>query len=82
MDKRKVIQHKKARLIKQRGGKCQRCGSDKDYHGLELDHVTPLQYGGNNNDDNIALLCHRCHEGKTVDMRIIDVWERRGISVF
>lgn len=32
---------------------------------LELDHITPLHLGGDNEVSNLQLLCHECHKRKT-----------------
>ena len=46
------------RIIKNRGNKCQNCG----YPGyVELHHIEKVVDGGNNNDDNVLLLCEKCH---------------------
>ncbi|WP_240162608.1 HNH endonuclease [Glaciimonas sp. PAMC28666] len=34
--------------------------------GFELDHVTALANGGTNDDSNQQILCHACHELKTL----------------
>ena len=46
------------RIIKQRGHKCESCG----YPGyIELHHVLEVGNGGTNNDDNLKMLCEKCH---------------------
>ena len=52
---------KKATLVKC-GGKCVKCGS-RDR--LELDHIKPLNFGGNNLPNNLQILCNSCHKLKT-----------------
>jgi 5-methylcytosine-specific restriction endonuclease McrA len=37
---------------------CAVCGAKED---LELHHIIPLAMGGNNNIDNIMVLCHKHH---------------------
>ena len=56
--------------IKQRDGyTCAGCGSVRQDH--EVDHITPLEQGGSNNDNNLQLLCKShsggkgCHAVKT-----------------
>jgi len=52
-----------ARIRRERGAWCQRCGSN---HRLIGDHIVERKDGGADLDpDNIELLCHRCHQRKT-----------------
>ena len=45
---------------------CARCGKLVAYpHGFELDHITALHKDGSNDDDNMQVLCHPCHQSKT-----------------
>ena len=60
--KRDVSSSKRKRLIERDGGCCVICGSTKS---LELDHRRALMKLGNNDDDNLATLCHNCHVKKT-----------------
>jgi len=46
-------------------GRCVYCGTE-EY--LEFDHVTPISKGGTNTEENIQLLCRRCHAKKGVGM--------------
>ncbi len=43
------------------GGRCVKCGSQKD---LEFDHIIPLNKGGSNTARNIQLLCEKCNRSK------------------
>lgn len=46
------------RLIKKRGNKCEKCG----YEGyIELHHIISVQDGGKFEDENLILLCEKCH---------------------
>ena len=60
--KRDVSSSKRKRLIERDGGCCVICGSTKS---LELDHRRALMNLGNNDDDNLATLCHECHVKNT-----------------
>ena len=53
----------KLRLINERGNICNKCKERFDY--LELDHIIPLWANGNHNDNNLQLLCMKCHGKKT-----------------
>lgn len=63
----------RAKLIKNRGSKCEKCDKDcsADTHELELDHIIALVNGGGMwNTDNLQLLCNQCHKEKTaLDIR-------------
>lgn len=39
--------------------KCDICGINDQ--SLELHHIIPVMCGGTNNEDNIQMLCHKCH---------------------
>jgi 5-methylcytosine-specific restriction endonuclease McrA len=46
------------RIIKARGKKCELCG----YEGyVELHHIVEAVNGGTFTDDNLILLCEKCH---------------------
>ena len=44
------------------GGKCVKCGSDKNLH---FDQIIPISKGGGNTDQNVQLLCERCNLEKS-----------------
>lgn len=50
-----------AALVERDGCHCQRCGAEDR---LQIDHVTPLAKGGNNDLDNLQLLCATCNARK------------------
>ena len=48
--------------------RCARCRTLTDYpSGFELDHIAPVHKGGANEDENLQVLCHACHEVKTAE---------------
>ena len=49
-------------LIEILGNECANCGAMQK---LELDHITPLSWGGGNQRNNIQVLCEKCHSEKT-----------------
>lgn len=56
-----------ARLKRERGARCERCGSD---HRLIGDHVVERRDGGAELDPaNVELLCQACHNRKTAAAR-------------
>ena len=58
------------KLFKQIGNeqqwKCNKCESPFD-STVQIDHVFPLQYGGDNDRSNLRILCVSCHAKKTQD---------------
>ncbi|OZI56751.1 HNH endonuclease [Bordetella genomosp. 4] len=48
--------------------RCARCRNLTEYpSGFELDHIAPVHKGGGNEDENLQVLCHACHEVKTAE---------------
>lgn len=45
--------------------RCVYCGAE-EY--LEFDHITPISQGGSNTEENIQLLCRRCHAQKGAEI--------------
>jgi len=56
--KRSGIKGKLARLVYERDKKCRRCGR---MIRLEIHHIRSVSNGGNDELDNLALLCSHCH---------------------
>ena len=58
------------KLFKQIGNeqqwKCNKCESPFD-STVQIDHILPLQYGGDNDRSNLQILCVSCHAKKTQD---------------
>ena len=48
-------------LYDRAGGKCEYCGREIEYHGMQLHHVVPSSMNGTNNPHNIMCLCSECH---------------------
>lgn len=42
--------------------KCAKCG---EANNIELDHILPIRFGGDNSPENLQLLCYNCHKIKT-----------------
>lgn len=54
----KTQQTVREKTIKQRGHKCEKCG----YTGyIELHHIIEVSKGGTFDNDNLMLLCEKCH---------------------
>ena len=47
------------RIIHDRRYKCEKCGFDKKLH---VHHVTYIRFGGNELDEDLKLLCKKCHK--------------------
>ena len=60
---RHIPQDVKINVWHRDGGRCVYCGAE-EY--LEFDHITPISQGGSHAEDNIQLLCRRCHAQKGV----------------
>lgn len=57
---RDEIQYKRKVVIDLFGGKCEVCSfSNKKI--LEIHHVLPISKGGDNNWENLSILCPNCH---------------------
>lgn len=56
-------QTERIQLYNKLGKKCNTCKKclDDEFH---IDHIRPLANGGNNDDDNLQLLCIECHQEK------------------
>lgn len=50
---------------------CRSCFKTIEYGGLQVHHIIPVSSGGNDDYDNLILLCHDCHTGVHQDG-----WER------
>lgn len=54
----------RARVLRDHGGLCARCG-ERIVGSWELDHIQPLQYGGDHSYENTQPLHPHCHKEKT-----------------
>lgn len=60
-DIRNELQIKRSEISKPTN--CQKCGITSNY--LELDHILPICFGGDNQLCNLQWLCRECHAAKT-----------------
>ena len=59
---RTIPQNVKDKVWNRDGGKCVKCGSNKN---LEFDHIIPFSKGGANTYRNLQLLCEHCNRSKS-----------------
>lgn len=45
---------------------CAMCGASVSLETAEVDHIVPLHAGGAHHPSNYQVLCHQCHEMKTL----------------
>ncbi len=55
------IRSLKARIIEERGAKCERCNYSRLPSILNLHHVLPRSKGGKDEPSNLELICPNCH---------------------
>lgn len=64
--KRKEFTRKvKREAIERAGGKCQKCAAVLKPGEAEVDHILPLEMGGESVIANAQTLCKVCHKAKT-----------------
>jgi 5-methylcytosine-specific restriction endonuclease McrA len=62
----RALQRQRERIWLRDHGVCARCGRVTTFpSGFELDHKVALANDGTNDDDNMQILHHECHEAKT-----------------
>lgn len=52
-------------VLRKHGYRCRICGSQRD---LQIDHVIPINRGGNNDLRNLQILCGRCNQQKGISI--------------
>jgi hypothetical protein len=62
--KRSVSETKKKYIASSQNWKCGHCKTQLD-HTFEIDHKLRLEYGGDNDVQNLIALCRNCHGIKT-----------------
>jgi hypothetical protein len=49
-------------IMEANGHRCRKCGATEN---LEVDHIKPINHGGEDTFENGQTLCHECHRRKT-----------------
>jgi len=57
----KVWKEFRAKIIKERGKKCEACGLSVTLRVLHLHHKTYVRFGGKERKSDVVLLCKSCH---------------------
>ncbi|WP_080972921.1 HNH endonuclease [Corynebacterium sp. 805_CJEI] len=60
-----VPTHTRQHILNRDHHTCQHCGTPAPPTHLEIDHITPITQGGDNNNENLQTLCRPCHDRKT-----------------
>ncbi len=61
----KFKKEKRNEILAKFNNKCNCCEKSITNSQFQIDHVKPLGAGGDNNDDNLQVLCKECHYEKT-----------------
>lgn len=71
-------------VAKRAGDRCEYCLFPQSValHKHEVDHIVPLQHGGETNESNLALACIRCNRYKGPNIGSIDSETGKLISFF
>jgi len=75
--KRPLRSEKRRELVKTFGGRCERCGEEKELSDLVLHHIKPLRFSGDNEKNNFLVLCDSCHKRLHL-MWSMDFWKLDG----
>jgi hypothetical protein len=72
-------------LVRRRAGnRCEYCLLDQDDCAIthHIEHIVARQHGGTDDDDNLALACHRCNLQKGPNLTGIDPSTGQVVSLF
>src|SRR3989344_6663779 len=62
MNKKSLPNKIRKRILSRDKNKCQKCESiDETGRNLDIHHITPAVFGGNNSEENLVTLCRECH---------------------
>ena len=65
-DSRYISKKLRAMVLIRDNSTCKMCGKSVQKDGIKvhIDHITPLEWGGKTEMDNLQVLCSECNEGK------------------
>ncbi len=67
MSRKAISQYLRSKVYEKHGVTCFYCKETPEY--IEIDHVFPVAFGGENNIENLVPCCSRCNSQKfTMDM--------------
>ena len=74
MQKRKIPARIRSEISKRARGCCEYCYSQEQFasHDFSVDHIIPINAGGTNELDNLALCCQGCNNYKHVSTEMPD----------
>lgn len=61
MSRRRWSTRTRLRIHERDNGICYLCGMPVGHMGFELDHKIPIALGGNDDEENMSLICRPCH---------------------
>ena len=67
-----AINNCKEKLLKRDGNTCAVCGRTLDLSTCTIDHIYPRRFGGNDDFDNLQLLCAECNMLKSASSEIYE----------
>jgi 5-methylcytosine-specific restriction protein A len=56
--------HLRLGVFRRDGYRCQHCGHEAHAADLEVDHVLPWSWGGDDDQENLQTLCRSCNRKK------------------
>jgi 5-methylcytosine-specific restriction endonuclease McrA len=72
-------------FVRHRAGyRCEYCLLHQDDCSLthHVEHIVAKQHGGTDEEDNLALACHRCNLGKGPNLTGVDPLTQKTVSLF
>lgn len=71
-----------SRMIRERDKyTCQKCGRTTEQIDMEVHHIKPLCFGGDNESENLTLLCLRCHKFAPNDHNKFPTFIKSGLPI-
>lgn len=77
----KLTAARRRRLIAQRGGRCEACGVTASERQLDIHHRLGVFRGGDDSEENLAVLCFACHHHLRPCAGGCDRWAKKPASL-